>query len=98
MSCVGGLGTDSYLVNPKRKMFLAVIVAELMGMVISSGIAPFLPSVRIRNHPELLLLMDCDRSTWWLPAPNIWTDGSRDEDLDAMVGVAGAGAFVKNVP
>ena len=36
-----GLGTDSYLVNPKRKMFLAVIVAELMGMVISSGIAPF---------------------------------------------------------
>ena len=30
--------------------------------------------------------------------PNIWTDGSRDEDLDAMVGVAGAGAFVKDVP
>ena len=30
--------------------------------------------------------------------PNMWTDGSRDEDLDAMVGVAGAGAFVKNVP
>ena len=30
--------------------------------------------------------------------PNIWTDGSRDEDLDAMVGVAGAGAFVKEVP
>ena len=121
---------------------------------------PFLPFVRIRNHPEFLPLMDCDRSTWprclawhaWLPAlsprrtgspcavasvdwvdialeralgaypgrpaaawspewdpedicdlaedippnPNIWTDGSRDEDLDAMVGVAGA--FVKNVP
>ena len=32
------------------------------------------------------------------PHPDIWTDGSRDEDLDAMVGVAGAGAFVKNVP
>ena len=30
--------------------------------------------------------------------PNIWTDGSRDGDLDAMVGVAGAGAFVKDVP
>ena len=30
--------------------------------------------------------------------PNIWTDGSRDEDLDAMVGVAGSGAFVKDVP
>ena len=30
--------------------------------------------------------------------PNIWTDGSRDEDLDAMVGVAGAGAFVNNAP
>ena len=30
--------------------------------------------------------------------PNIWTDGSRDEDLDAMVGVAGAGAFVNDVP
>ena len=29
--------------------------------------------------------------------PNIWTDGSRDEDLDAIVGVAGAGAFVKEV-
>ena len=28
-----------------------------------------------------------------LPAnPNIRTDGSRDEDLDALVGVAGAGA------
>ena len=26
--------------------------------------------------------------------PNIWTDGSRDEDLDALVGVARAGAFV----
>ena len=32
-----------------------------------------------------------------LPFPNVWTDGSRDEDLDAMVGVAGAGAFVKTV-
>ena len=32
------------------------------------------------------------------PNPNIWTDGSRDEDLDAMVGVAGAGAFVGAVP
>ena len=30
--------------------------------------------------------------------PNIWTDGSREEDLDAMVGVPGAGAFVKDVP
>ena len=30
--------------------------------------------------------------------PNIWTDGSRDEDLDAMIGVVGAGAFVKEVP
>ena len=32
------------------------------------------------------------------PHPNFWIDGSRDEDLDAMVGVAGAGAFVKTVP
>ena len=30
--------------------------------------------------------------------PNIWTDGSRDEDLDAMEGAAGSGAFVKDVP
>ena len=30
--------------------------------------------------------------------PNIWTDGSRDKDLDALVGVAGAGAFVWSVP
>ena len=30
--------------------------------------------------------------------PNIWTDGSRDEDLDGMVGVAGAGAYVGEVP
>ena len=30
--------------------------------------------------------------------PNMWTDGSRDEDLDAIVGVAGAGAFVNSVP
>ena len=26
-------------------------------------------------------------------SPNFWTDGSRDEDLDALIGVAGAGAF-----
>ena len=120
---------------------------------------PFSPFVQIREHPEFLPLMSCDRSTWprclawhgWLPAlsprrfgspwavattdwvdvaletalgfypvhpgevwkpnwdpddisdladcvpdhPNIWTDASRDEDLDAMVGVAGAGAYVK---
>ena len=31
------------------------------------------------------------------PHPNVWTDCSRDEDLDAMVGVAGAGAFVTTV-
>ena len=31
-------------------------------------------------------------------APNLWTDGSRDEDPDALVGVAGAGAFVETVP
>ena len=30
--------------------------------------------------------------------PNIWTAGSRGEDLDAFVGVAGAGAFVRSVP
>ena len=30
--------------------------------------------------------------------PNIWTDGSRDEDFDALLGVAGSGAFVKDVP
>ena len=29
---------------------------------------------------------------------NIWTDGSRDEDLDALIGVAWAGAFVRAVP
>ena len=29
------------------------------------------------------------------PNPNIWTDGSMGEDLDAMVVVAGAGAFVR---
>ena len=28
--------------------------------------------------------------------PNIWTDGSRDEDLDALIGIAGAGAFVRS--
>ena len=34
-----------------------------------------------------------------MPAnPNMWTDGSRDEDFDALVGVACAGAFVKSVP
>ena len=34
-----------------------------------------------------------------MPAnPNIWTDGGRDGDLDALVDVAGAGAFVKSVP
>ena len=29
---------------------------------------------------------------------NMLTDGSRDEDLDALVGVAGAGAFTASVP
>ena len=31
-------------------------------------------------------------------APDFWTDGSRDEDLDALVDVAGAGAFTRSVP
>ena len=30
--------------------------------------------------------------------PNIWTDGSRDEDLDALMGGAGAGVYVRTVP
>lgn len=30
--------------------------------------------------------------------PNIWTDGSRDQDLDALIGVGGAGAFAHSVP
>ena len=30
--------------------------------------------------------------------PNIWTDGSRDEDLDELVGISGVGAFVETVP
>ena len=43
--------------------------------------------------------VDISDMTDGVPAhPNIWTDGSRDEDLDAMVGVAGAGAFVNEVP
>ena len=29
--------------------------------------------------------------------PNIWTDGGRDEDLEAMFGVAGAGAYAREV-
>ena len=33
-----------------------------------------------------------------LDVPNIWTDGGRDDDLDASVGIAGAGAFVRSVP
>ena len=34
-----------------------------------------------------------------MPAtPNIWTDGRRDEDLDALDGIAGAGAYVRSVP
>ena len=34
-----------------------------------------------------------------MPAdPNIWTDGSRHEDLDALLDVAGAVAFVRSVP
>ena len=28
----------------------------------------------------------------------IWTDGSREEDVNALVGVAGAGAFGRSVP
>ena len=39
VSCVRGLGTDSYLEKPKRRMFLAVSVVGLMEMVIFSGIA-----------------------------------------------------------
>ena len=29
---------------------------------------------------------------------NLWTDGSRDEDPDALVGIAGAQSFVLGVP
>ena len=39
----GGLGTDSYLAKPKRRMFLAVFVVALMGMVIFSGRVPLSP-------------------------------------------------------
>ena len=45
-------------------------------------------------HPE-----DVNDLAGDVPAdPNIWTDGSGDEGLDALVGVAGAGAFVWSVP
>ena len=27
--------------------------------------------------------------------PSIWADGSRNDDIDALVGVAGAGAFAR---
>ena len=161
VSCVGGLGTDSYLEKPKRRMFLAFSVVGLIGMVIFSGIALLPLLVRIREHAEFFPPMNLDRSAWprclawhgWLPAlsprrvqtpwavaevdsvdaaletalgaypvhpgenlrpgwdpddiidladsdldhPNIWTDGNRDEDLNAKVGVAGAVAYVKNV-
>ena len=67
---------DSYLVNPKKRMFLAVFAVELMEMVIFCGIAPSLPFVRTRHQPEFLPVLSCDSSAWarclswngWLPA------------------------------
>ena len=49
VSYVGGLGTDSYLEKPKRRMFLAVSVVGSMGTVIFSGIALLLPLFRFEN-------------------------------------------------
>ena len=161
-SCVGELGTDSSLENPRRKKSLAGFVGVLMGMVIFSGIALPLRLFASGTILKFVPLLTLDRSSWprclawhgWLPCLSarrgqfpwavaevdnvdaslesalgaypavpggrcclvgilltlliwlimslliliIWTDGSRDEDLDAMVGVAGAGAFVKEVP
>ena len=52
------------------------------------------PGEGVRVDPE-----DISDVAGGVPAyPNIWTDGWRDEDLDAMVGVAGAGALVRSVP
>ena len=60
------------------------------------GAYPIRPGEDWKPHWDLDDIEDLANS---VPAhPNIWTDGSRDEDLDAMVGVAGAGAFVKEVP
>ena len=39
-----------------------------------------------------------DLSDDMLAHRKIWTDGNREEDFDALVGVAGAGAFGRSVP
>ena len=60
------------------------------------GAYPILPGEvwKPRWDPE-----DMSDLAYGVPShPNIWTDGSRDEDLDGMVGVAGAGAYVNDVP
>ena len=35
---------------------------------------------------------------WLIWGTVYWTDGSSDEDLDALIRVAGPGAFAKTVP
>ena len=45
-------GTDSYLVNPKMRMFLAVFVVDGDGHLFWD--CPFSLFVRIRHHPEFL--------------------------------------------
>ena len=39
-----------------------------------------------------------DMANCALGQPNTWTGGGRDEDLDALVGVAGIGAYARTLP
>ena len=75
---MGEYGTDSFLVKPRRKMFLVVFVGKGMVMVICSGSVHFPPLQHVRELPEFAFLMSLDRSKWprcllwhgWLPGLN----------------------------
>ena len=79
--CGGGeFGTDSFLVRPRRKMFLVDFAGRRMVMDIYFGnvLPPPPPLQHVRELPEFAFLMSLDRSKWprcllwhgWLPGLN----------------------------
>ena len=72
---MGEFGTDSFLVKPRRKMFLVVFVERGDGDGHLFWECSLLPLQHVRDLPEFAFFMSLDRSNWprcllwhgWLP-------------------------------
>ena len=61
---MGEFGTDSFLVRPRRKMFLVDFAGRRMVMDIYFGNVLFPTLQHVRELPEFAFLMSLDRSKW----------------------------------